>query len=179
LTETVHTLRAGVGTVHRGSFDATLAPVLRVESGDVVELTTLSANAEELPPPGLGFAILPEHNAVLANVAPGEAYRTRDGHWLFDTAAGKDEVINRRVGEDELMAIGVCRAYVQAQREYAAEPNGRPVTARRWGTQSNSPLGRNQCSVSHGPKRGLGHTAAPSSDRIVSRSCFWNRLAKT
>jgi hypothetical protein len=45
----------------------------------------------------------------------------RDGHWLFDTAAGKDEVINRRVGEDELMAIGVCRAYVQAQREYAAE----------------------------------------------------------
>ncbi len=45
----------------------------------------------------------------------------RGGHWLFDTAAGKDEVINRRVGEDELMAIGVCRTYVQAQREYAAE----------------------------------------------------------
>ena len=45
----------------------------------------------------------------------------RDGHWFFDTAAGKDEVINRRVGEDELMAIGVCRTYVQAQREYAAE----------------------------------------------------------
>ena len=45
----------------------------------------------------------------------------RDGHWLFDTAAGKVEVINRRVGEDELMAIGVCRTYVQAQREYAAE----------------------------------------------------------
>jgi hypothetical protein len=45
----------------------------------------------------------------------------RDGHWFFDTAAGKQEVINRRVGEDELMAIGVCRTYVQAQREYAAE----------------------------------------------------------
>jgi DUF2950 family protein len=45
----------------------------------------------------------------------------RDGHWFFDTAAGKEEVINRRVGEDELMAIGVCRTYVQAQREYAAE----------------------------------------------------------
>jgi hypothetical protein len=41
--------------------------------------------------------------------------------WCFDTAAGKDEVINRRVGEDELTAIGVCRTYVQAQREYAAE----------------------------------------------------------
>jgi DUF2950 family protein len=45
----------------------------------------------------------------------------RDGKWLFDTAAGKEEIINRRVGEDELNAIGVCRTYVVAQREYAAE----------------------------------------------------------
>jgi hypothetical protein len=45
----------------------------------------------------------------------------RDGKWLFDTAAGKDEIVNRRVGEDELNAIGVCRTYVLAQREYASE----------------------------------------------------------
>jgi hypothetical protein len=45
----------------------------------------------------------------------------RDGKWFFDTAAGKDEIINRRVGEDEIMAIGVCRTYVQAQREFADE----------------------------------------------------------
>ena len=45
----------------------------------------------------------------------------RDGSWFFDTAAGKDEVVSRRVGEDELTAIGVCRTYVQAQREYAAQ----------------------------------------------------------
>ncbi len=45
----------------------------------------------------------------------------RDGAWYFDTAAGKEEVLNRRIGEDELNAIGVCRAYVQAQREYASE----------------------------------------------------------
>ena len=45
----------------------------------------------------------------------------QDGKWFFDTAAGKDEIINRRVGEDELTAIGVCRNYVQAQREYASE----------------------------------------------------------
>jgi hypothetical protein len=43
------------------------------------------------------------------------------GKWLFDTAAGKDEIINRRVGEDELMAIGVCHTYVDAQREFASE----------------------------------------------------------
>jgi len=45
----------------------------------------------------------------------------RDGKWLFDTAAGKEEIVNRRVGEDELNAIGVCRTYVLAQREYASE----------------------------------------------------------
>jgi hypothetical protein len=44
-----------------------------------------------------------------------------DGGWYFDTAAGKEEVLNRRIGEDELNAIGVCQAYVQAQREYASE----------------------------------------------------------
>ncbi|HEY5227361.1 MAG TPA: DUF2950 domain-containing protein [Opitutaceae bacterium] len=43
------------------------------------------------------------------------------GTWFFDTLAGKDEVINRRIGEDEITAIGVCRTYVTAQREYAGE----------------------------------------------------------
>jgi hypothetical protein len=45
----------------------------------------------------------------------------RDGKWIFDTAAGRVEIIDRRVGEDELNAIGVCRTYVTAQREYASE----------------------------------------------------------
>ena len=39
--------------------------------------------------------------------------------WLFDTAAGKEEVLNRRIGRNELNAIQVCLAYVDAQREYA------------------------------------------------------------
>jgi hypothetical protein len=45
----------------------------------------------------------------------------KEGKWFFDTEAGKDEIINRRVGKDELNTIGVCRAYVSAQREYAAD----------------------------------------------------------
>jgi hypothetical protein len=45
----------------------------------------------------------------------------KNGAWLFDTAAGKDEIVNRRIGEDELTAIGVCRTYLAAQREYASE----------------------------------------------------------
>ncbi|HET7832667.1 MAG TPA: DUF2950 domain-containing protein [Gallionella sp.] len=42
------------------------------------------------------------------------------GSWRFDTAAGEDEILNRRVGRNELNVIKVCRAYVEAQREYAA-----------------------------------------------------------
>jgi len=45
----------------------------------------------------------------------------KDGQWFFDTLAGKEEIINRRVGENELTAIGVCRTYVEAQREYAVK----------------------------------------------------------
>lgn len=43
------------------------------------------------------------------------------GKWFFNTAAGKEEIIARNIGEDELNTIRVCRAYVAAQREYAAE----------------------------------------------------------
>jgi hypothetical protein len=39
--------------------------------------------------------------------------------WFFDTVAGRDELLDRRIGEDELNAIAVCRAYVVAQKEYA------------------------------------------------------------
>jgi len=43
----------------------------------------------------------------------------KDGQWFFDTRAGKEEILNRRIGGNELNAIDVCRAYVQAQRDYA------------------------------------------------------------
>lgn len=45
----------------------------------------------------------------------------KDGAWFFDTPAGKQEILNRRIGEDELIAIGVCRTYLAAQREYASD----------------------------------------------------------
>jgi hypothetical protein len=39
--------------------------------------------------------------------------------WRFDTAAGKEEVIDRRIGKNELAVIQICRTYVAAQRAYA------------------------------------------------------------
>lgn len=42
----------------------------------------------------------------------------RASGWRFDTAAGKEEILNRRIGQNELDVIQVCLAYVDAQREY-------------------------------------------------------------
>lgn len=41
--------------------------------------------------------------------------------WWFDTAAGADEVLARRIGRNELAAIGALRLYVTVQRQYADE----------------------------------------------------------
>jgi hypothetical protein len=46
----------------------------------------------------------------------------RDGErWYFDSARGHDEIINRRIGANELGAIAVCEGYVEAQKMYAAK----------------------------------------------------------
>jgi hypothetical protein len=45
--------------------------------------------------------------------------KTADG-WRFDTAAGLDEILNRRIGRNELDVLRIMRAYVEAQREYAS-----------------------------------------------------------
>ncbi len=44
----------------------------------------------------------------------------RDGRWKFDSTAGLEEIINRRVGANELSAIQSCLAFVDAEREYYA-----------------------------------------------------------
>jgi hypothetical protein len=46
----------------------------------------------------------------------------REGQWFLDGAAGAEEMVYRRVGRNELGAIAVCRGFVDAQAEYAAEP---------------------------------------------------------
>ncbi len=44
----------------------------------------------------------------------------RNGNWYYDSKAGRTEILFRRIGENELNAIGVCRGFVEAQREYAS-----------------------------------------------------------
>jgi hypothetical protein len=66
--------------------------------------------------------------------------RTRSG-WHFDTLAAEQEILNRRIGRNELNVIEVCRAYVEAQREYAVMtvvPVGRPEYAQHFRSSSGT-----------------------------------------
>jgi hypothetical protein len=86
--------------------------------------------------------------------------------WSFDAAAGREEVLNRRIGRNELAVIRVLHAYVAAQRAYAATGHdGRPAGryARRFGSDPGTqnglywPSGRGQ------PRSPLGVLAAQAS----------------
>jgi hypothetical protein len=49
----------------------------------------------------------------------------KDGSWRFDTATGRQEILARRIGKNELDAIQSCLAYVDAQNEYVdKDPTG-------------------------------------------------------
>ncbi len=52
---------------------------------------------------------------------PFPVVKGEDGKWAFDTYAGLEEIVNRRVGENELQTIETMRAYVDAQEDYASE----------------------------------------------------------
>jgi hypothetical protein len=47
-----------------------------------------------------------------------------NGAWYFDTDAGKDEILFRRIGRNELAAVDACRDLVEAQKQYFAHPPG-------------------------------------------------------
>jgi hypothetical protein len=83
----------------------------------------------------------------------------RDGQWIFDVAAGREEILARRIGENELATMKALLAYWDAQNEYAdmnKSKSGQAVYAQRivsspgkkdglyWPTSGNekpSPLG--------------------------------------
>src|SRR5579884_584557 len=46
-----------------------------------------------------------------------------DGKWKFDTGSGRMEILAHRIGENELTAIDMCHAFVQAEHQYAGTPH--------------------------------------------------------
>lgn len=76
----------------------------------------------------------PEHPEFATVIVGGEDWPSpipivQEGNrWRFDSKAGREEVLYRRIGANELNAIAMCRGYVEAQYEYAAERHdGSPV----------------------------------------------------
>jgi acetamidase/formamidase len=88
-----HNLIANTKTVHRGTFDATISPVLGIVSGDTVVVTTLSGNEVELPGDKPSFTISPQHRKVLAQVSPGLGPHFMTGPIAVKGAMPGDELV--------------------------------------------------------------------------------------
>jgi hypothetical protein len=98
----------------------------------------------------------------------------REKGWMFDAAAGREEILFRRIGRNELSTIQVCLAYVDAQREYAnlMKAGGAPAAyAQRFVSSS-------------GKKDGLywpqasGGEASPMGEFVAMATMEGYRLAK-
>jgi len=69
--------------------------------------------------------------------------RNKNGTWSFDTAGGRQEILARRIGHNELDAIQTSLAYVDAQNDYAAKDrgDGEGVYAQRFISESGKKNG--------------------------------------
>jgi Protein of unknown function (DUF2950) len=88
----------------------------------------------------------------------------KDGSWQFDTAAGRDEILFRRIGRNELNAIQAALAYVDAQHEYAEKSiGGNGVYAQRIVSQPGKKDGLYWPAQSDADESPLGELAAAAS----------------
>jgi len=85
----------------------------------------------------------------------------KDGSWQFDTAAGRDEILFRRIGRNELSALQAALAYVDAQQEYAERGvAGNGVYAQRIVSQAGKKDGLYWPAQSREDESPLGELAA-------------------
>lgn len=54
----------------------------------------------------------------------------RGDKWYFDTKEGRSEILRRRIGQNELDAIAICRGFVDAQNQYAENSDGHQYAQR-------------------------------------------------
>jgi hypothetical protein len=90
------------------------------------------------------------------------------GGWSFDAAAGREEVLNRRIGRNELAVIRVLHDYVAAQRAYAATGHdGKPAGryARRFGSDPGRQNGLYWPARRGEPRSPLGVLVAEASEQ--------------
>jgi DUF2950 family protein len=93
------------------------------------------------------------------------------GRWRFDTATGKEEVIARRIGRNELAVIQICRTYVSAQKLYAERGHdGQPakVYARAFRSDEGRQNGLYWASVKGQHRSPLGDLVAQASEEGIA-----------
>ena len=94
------------------------------------------------------------------------------GGWSFDVAAGREEVLNRRIGNNELAVIRILNEYVAAQRSYAASGHDgkRPgLYARRFGSSAGKQDGLYWPARRGEPRSPLGVLVAKASEEGYHR----------
>lgn len=124
-------LIAAVDAKNHAELGAIFGPVAQeLESGDPVERAAEFDQFARHVLEGMELVQEGESRAILLIGAkkwpfPVPIVKSGDS-WLFETESGREEILNRRIGRNELLAINVCRAYVEAQREYYTmpEPDG-------------------------------------------------------
>jgi hypothetical protein len=98
-----------------------------VSTGDDVQDKNSRAAFAALAKEKMSVEIDPRHpNRAILSVGDEEwptpvPIVKQAGKWHFDSQAGRTEILDRRIGANELDAITICRGYAEAQKEYASE----------------------------------------------------------
>ncbi|HSF14903.1 MAG TPA: DUF2950 family protein, partial [Vicinamibacteria bacterium] len=90
-----------------------------------------------------------------------------DQGWRFDAPAGREEILARRIGRNELAVIDVCQAYVEAQRAYARtahDGNRAGLYAQRFNSEPGRQNGLYWPPTRHQPRSPLGDLVAGASE---------------
>jgi Protein of unknown function (DUF2950) len=98
-----------------------------VASGDDVQDKNSRANFATMAAEKMEVEIVPPNsNRAIISVGDEEwplpvPIVKKGGRWLFDSKAGRKEILDRRIGGNELTAITICRGFDDAQKEYAQQ----------------------------------------------------------
>jgi hypothetical protein len=122
-----------VAAAKSGNGDQVLA-VLGPGSKDVVSTGDAAKDKADMA----GFAsdydimhrwrVLPDGSELLITGADNKTFalplkKNASGQWSFDVQAGKQELLARQIGRDELAAIDICEVIADAQQQYFSEPH--------------------------------------------------------
>ena len=169
--------------VLRGTSDAPLEQVLGPEAGRLIDSGDPVQDRQDverfLQSYDQGHALaIDEQGVATLLVGPDEwpfpipIVRDRTEElWRFDGSRGIDELVNRRVGANELSTIEVCRAIVDAQHEYRAlDPEGKGGYAQEFLSDDGRRNGLYWATAPGEPLSPLGEQVALASEAGYQRS---------